>query len=455
MSSRIIRKIASRGFGSSCVSRARVPPQGCVLFTGQGSQFPGMGLELSDNFKCARLVFEEMDETLKLNLSQMMFEKGAESEKNLKNTIYQQPAILSYSIALLRILQEHAGLFEVGGSSSALGGEEEGKLVGLGHSLGEFSFAVASNAIRFSDAVQLVHLRGLAMTAAASEALSPPAMAAFMPLDPNNAQLLCEEVQARAKSLRNPESYVCDLANVNSSAQVVLSGTKDGIKLAEEAGKSGACGFKVRRITPLNVSCPFHSSLMGPVKELLSYAIIDGQVENPRLDKCPSSNVTLRGIPSSVMSSFKPFRLNGSDPLYQGMVSNYNANLLNTPDQIRNGLLNQTDSPVLFETCVNGIALGYAFSEENPAPVNFNANANKHIQMVNKKKDNPPDPDRDINGPYGGVKYVVELGPSPVLSSLIRKSHPLIKSFPLCTLENLQDFLRQGPLKEDSYDLKA
>ena len=205
------------------------------LFPGQASQYPGMGKELSENYPVARAVFEEADKALGFSISKICFE-GTEDE--LKLTANTQPAILTCSVAVYRVLAEK------GLSPDFV----------AGHSLGEYSALVAAGALKFVDAVQLVRKRGTYM----QEAVPPGegAMAAIMGLSPAVVLDVCK---------RAAEGGVSSPANLNSPEQTVISGHAGAVKRAVEiASQSGA-----KRAVILPVSAPFHSALMKPAQERL------------------------------------------------------------------------------------------------------------------------------------------------------------------------------------------
>jgi [acyl-carrier-protein] S-malonyltransferase len=214
-------------------------------FPGQGSQFVGMGKDLAMAFASSREVFERADRALGERISAICFE-GPEAELTLtRNT---QPAILATSIAALAALKETAKVPEPASAA--------------GHSLGEYSALVASSALRLEDAIRLVRLRGEAMQDAVPAGAG--AMAAIMGLSPEGLAEVCEE--AKADEVVGP-------ANFNSPGQIVIAGHAAAVA---RAGKLAAeRGGKVR---PLNVSAPFHSSLMAPAAAKLAAALIHVEV---------------------------------------------------------------------------------------------------------------------------------------------------------------------------------
>src|SRR5271165_7586629 len=205
------------------------------VFPGQASQYPGMGKELAEKYPSARAVFEEADKALNFSISKICFE-GTEDE--LKLTANTQPAILTCSVAVYRVLAEK-GLTP--------------DFV-AGHSLGEYSALVAAGALKFSDAVQLVRKRGTYMQEAVPAGVG--AMAAIMGLSPAVVADACK---------RASEGEICSAANLNSPEQTVISGHAGAVKRAVEiASQSGA-----KRAVVLPVSAPFHSALMMAAQEKL------------------------------------------------------------------------------------------------------------------------------------------------------------------------------------------
>jgi [acyl-carrier-protein] S-malonyltransferase len=205
------------------------------VFPGQASQYPGMGKELAEKYPAARAVFNEADKVLGFSISKMCFEG---TEEDLKLTANTQPAILTCSVAVFRVLAEK-GLTP--------------DFV-AGHSLGEYSALVASGALKFADAVQLVRKRGTYMQDAVPAGVG--AMAAIMGLSPAVVADACK---------RAAEGEICSAANLNSPDQTVISGHAGAVKRAVEiASQLGA-----KRAVILAVSAPFHSALMTPMQERL------------------------------------------------------------------------------------------------------------------------------------------------------------------------------------------
>lgn len=201
------------------------------IFPGQGSQFPGMGKDLADNFKSAAEVFEEADDALNFKISSLCFE-GPEDQ--LKLTANTQPAILTASIAALRALQAETGL---------------SAMCFAGHSLGEYSALVAAGAISFADAVRTVRARGTFMQEAVPVGVG--AMAAILSAEPDVLAEICAEAA---------QGEVVAPANFNSPGQIVIAGHATAVNRAIEIAK--AKGFRKAMLLP--VSAPFHSSLMVP-----------------------------------------------------------------------------------------------------------------------------------------------------------------------------------------------
>ena len=197
------------------------------VFPGQASQYPGMGKELAEKYPAARAVFDEADSALNFSISKICFE-GTEDE--LKLTANTQPAILTCSVAVYRVLAEK-GLTP--------------DFV-AGHSLGEYSALVAAGSLKFGDAVQLVRKRGTYMQEAVPAGVG--AMAAIMGLSPAVVADACK---------RASNGEICSAANLNSPEQTVISGHAAAVKRAVEiASQLGA-----KRAVILAVSAPFHSAL--------------------------------------------------------------------------------------------------------------------------------------------------------------------------------------------------
>jgi [acyl-carrier-protein] S-malonyltransferase len=203
------------------------------LFPGQGSQYPGMGKDLVDNFPAARQVFEEADDALGISISRLCFDGPAEALQLTENT---QPAILSVSVAALRALE-------------SLGVEKPDYVAG--HSLGEYSALVAAGAISLADAVRTVRARGRYMQEAVPAGVG--AMAAVLGASLETIEEVCAAVRGE---------QVCAPANINSANQIVIAGNSEAVDRAGEKLKEAGA----KRVVKLNVSAPFHCALMMPAQ---------------------------------------------------------------------------------------------------------------------------------------------------------------------------------------------
>jgi [acyl-carrier-protein] S-malonyltransferase len=209
------------------------------LFPGQGSQSAGMGKELAFNHVAARRIFDEADEALGYALSKLCFEGP---DEQLRLTEITQPAILTVSVAVSRVLAE-SGIVP---SFVA------------GHSLGEYSAHVAAGTISFADAVRTVRNRGKYMQEAVPVGVG--AMAAILNLSVDQIRAACSEAIALFPG------QVCEPANINSPGQVVISGSKAAVEHAAELCKHKGA----KRAVMLPVSAPFHCSLMQPAQDRLA-----------------------------------------------------------------------------------------------------------------------------------------------------------------------------------------
>ena len=223
-------------------------PVHAFIFPGQGSQAVGMGRDLAAAFTVAREVFQEVDETLKQNLSRLMFEGPGE---DLTLTENAQPALLAHSIAVLRVL-ESEGAADI----------KSRAIVAAGHSLGEYTALCAVGGFTVADAARLLKLRGQAMQKAV-----PPgegAMAALLGADMAQAREICVEAAANETG----DTEVVEPANDNGAGQVVISGHRTAIERAVEIAKTKG----IRRAMLLPVSAPFHCALMAPAADAMAEA---------------------------------------------------------------------------------------------------------------------------------------------------------------------------------------
>jgi [acyl-carrier-protein] S-malonyltransferase len=211
-------------------------PRVALLFPGQGSQAPGMGLELAKHFPVAKDTFDEADFALGFPLSQLCFEGPADRLQLTANT---QPAMLACSIAAFRVLAAHGVKFSYV----------------AGHSLGEYSALVAAGCIRFGDALRMVRHRGQYMQEAVP--VGSGAMAALLGMGLEKIEELCAAAA---------QGEVVSPANINTPEQIVVAGHAAAVQRVMDA----AIAAGAKRAVPLPVSAPFHCSLMRPAQERLT-----------------------------------------------------------------------------------------------------------------------------------------------------------------------------------------
>ncbi len=216
------------------------------LFAGQGAQYVGMGKDLCDNFEVSKKVFEEADEALGFEVSKLCFEGPKEELDKTENT---QPAIVTTSIAALKALEE-----------KGIKGE-----IAAGLSLGEYSALVYSKAFQFKDAVKLVKKRGKYMQEAVPQGVG--AMAAILGLEAEKVKEAC--IKASSFGIVEPANYNCP-------GQIAIAGEAIAVEKAAQLAKEAGA----KRAVMLQVSGPFHTSMLNPAAEKLALELENVNIEN-------------------------------------------------------------------------------------------------------------------------------------------------------------------------------
>ncbi|WP_099352390.1 ACP S-malonyltransferase [Fredinandcohnia onubensis] len=302
------------------------------VFPGQGSQTVGMGKELADSSETVQDIFTRVDKALGEELSSLIFNGPQET---LTLTTNAQPSLLTTSIAILEKFKQA----EIVPDYVA------------GHSLGEYTALVAAGALSFEDAVRTVRKRGEFMEEAVPAGQGT--MAAILGMSSEDLHTVTEEISA--------SGHPVQLANINCPGQIVISGSAEGVKRACELAKEKGA----KRAIPLEVSGPFHSSLMEPAAEKLR----------------------------SVLDQIKI--VDASVPV----VANVNAEEMTSAEQIKENLVKQLYSPVLWENSVQ--------------------------YMLDQ-----------------GVDTFIEIGPGKVLSGLIKKVNRRVATYAISDTETLESTIR-------------
>ena len=278
-----------------------------LIFPGQGSQVVGMGAEFYDKFEIVKKIFNQADEKLGFSLSNLILNGPTNELQLTKNT---QPAILTVSYSIFSVLKNEFKF------------DFKNFKYFAGHLLGEYSALVCSEAIKFSDAVYLLHERGKAMQE--SVPVGEGSMLAVIGFN-------IKDLNEMIKNLKDIKG-TCEIANDNAFGQVILSGDKKSIEALQFHLKEK----KIKTI-PLKVSAPFHCSLMKPAAEIMR-----NKINNTKFN----------------------------DPLFP-IINNVTAEPENNPSKIKSLLIDQIFSTVRWrESVINMSQLGVKkFIEVGPGKV--------------------------------------------------------------------------------------
>lgn len=269
------------------------------LFPGQGAQTVGMGAQLAETLPAARRLFDRAAEVLGYDLAEICFHGP---DEDLDSTVYSQPALFVTSLAALELLRQESPQ-KVDACAAA-----------AGLSLGEYTAIVFAGAMDFEDGLRVVQQRGQAMQEASDR--TPSGMVSILGLDPAQVQRLCDEVRR--------EGEVLQCANFLCPANVAVSGHNAACeRIAEAATQAGAM-----KVVPLAVAGAFHTPIMGSAVERLAAALADVPMRTPRIP----------------------------------VVSNVDARPHEDPEELRQLLIRQVVSPVLWEDSMRYL-LGEGFDQ--------------------------------------------------------------------------------------------